>query len=36
VFLPRTSFTYLLDRVVILTLICAVMLYVARRASAPK
>ncbi|MDR5751969.1 MULTISPECIES: hypothetical protein [unclassified Caballeronia] len=32
VFLPRTSFTYLIDRIVILTLICAAMLYVARRA----
>lgn len=36
VFLPRTSFTYLLDRIVILTVICAAMLYVARRASPPK
>jgi hypothetical protein len=34
VFLPRTSFTYLIDRIVILTLICAAMLYVARRAGA--
>jgi O-antigen polysaccharide polymerase Wzy len=36
VFLPRTSFTYLIDRIAILTLICAVMLYGVRRASAAK
>lgn len=31
VFLPRTSFTYLIDRIVVLTVICAVLLYAARR-----
>ncbi|SAK92954.1 hypothetical protein AWB79_06885 [Caballeronia hypogeia] len=30
VFLPRTSFTYLIDRIVVLTLICALMLKAAR------
>jgi hypothetical protein len=32
VFLPRTSFTYLIDRIAVLTVICAVMLYFVRRA----
>lgn len=36
VFLPRTSFTYLIDRVAILTVICAFMLYCVRRAGAAK
>ncbi len=36
VFLPRTSFTYLIDRIAILTIICAVMLYFVRRAGAVK
>jgi hypothetical protein len=36
VFLPRTSFTYLIDRIAVLTLICAFMLYCVRRIGAPK
>jgi hypothetical protein len=36
VFLPRTSFTYLIDRIVVLTVISAVMLYMVRRVSARK
>jgi hypothetical protein len=33
IFLPRTSFTYLVDRIAVLTTICAVLLYWARRMS---
>jgi hypothetical protein len=36
VFLPRTSFTYLIDRIVILTVICYFMLYCVRRIGASK
>ena len=36
VFLPRTSFTYLIDRIAVLTMISAVMLYFVRRLSANK
>lgn len=31
IFLPRTSFTYLIDRIVVLTLFCAVLLRLSRR-----
>ncbi len=36
VFLPRTSFTYLIDRIAVLTIICAFMLYCVRRIGATK
>ncbi len=36
IFLPRTSFTYLIDRIAVLTIISAVMLYFVRRVSGKK
>ena len=36
IFLPRTSFTYLVDRIAVLTIISAVMLYFVRRVSGKK
>jgi len=36
VFLPRTSFTYLIDRIAVLTLICGFMLYCVRRMGSAK
>jgi hypothetical protein len=36
VFLPRTSFTYLIDRIVVLTIICYFMLYCVRRVGTSK
>ncbi|CAN7504508.1 hypothetical protein [Caballeronia sp. dw_19] len=36
VFLPRTSFTYLIDRIAVLTIICGFMLYCVRRIGSAK